>query len=370
MDTRRETAEKAVHRIVMILGIHVLYHKFLRFLDSTSRSWWITSWLPSWNPTSLSQLKNAEEKMLQSITATFSKQNIPISNGNMIWTLSFKSNTASKIPLVLIHGFGGGVAMWALNLEALSQQRTVYAFDLLGFGRSSRPQFSSEAEKVENQFVESIEEWRVKVGVETMILLGHNLGGYLAAAYTLRYPSRIKHLILVEPWGFPERPNTPEQDRPIPGWIKALGAMLSPFNPLAGLRLAGPLGPILVQRLRPDFKRKYASLFDDNTVTEYIYHCNVQIPSGETAFKNMTIPYGWAKRPMLQRVALIQDDIPITVIYGARSCIDGNSGSSVKEIRQNSHVETIAIRGAGHYVYADQPEDFNQRVLQICSNVE
>jgi abhydrolase domain-containing protein 5 len=49
-------------------------------------------------------------------------------------------------------------------------------------------------------------------------------------------------MVLVEPWGLPERPDTEDQDRPIPVWIKALGAMLSPFNPLAGLRLVGPLG--------------------------------------------------------------------------------------------------------------------------------
>lgn len=55
----------------------------------------------------------------------------------------------------------------------------------------------------------------------------------------------------------------------------------------------------------------------------------------------MTIPYGWAKRPMLHRVGLIQEDIPITVIYGARSCIDGNSGNAIKQLRPNSHVETV-----------------------------
>lgn len=49
-------------------------------------------------------------------------------------------------------------------------------------------------------------------------------------------------MVLVEPWGFPERPDTAEEDRPIPVWIKALGAMFSPFNPLAGLRVLGPLG--------------------------------------------------------------------------------------------------------------------------------
>lgn len=28
------------------------------------------------------------------------------------------------------------------------------------------------------------------------------------------------------------------------------------------------------------------------------------------------------------------------------------------------------IRGAGHYVYADQPDDFNHRVLQVCDKVD
>lgn len=28
------------------------------------------------------------------------------------------------------------------------------------------------------------------------------------------------------------------------------------------------------------------------------------------------------------------------------------------------------IRGAGHYVYADQPEDFNNSVLEACSKVD
>ncbi|KAI6074673.1 1-acylglycerol-3-phosphate O-acyltransferase ABHD5 [Aix galericulata] len=304
------------------------------------------------------------------ITSTYNKRYVYIANGNKIWTLTFSPDLTRKTPLVLLHGFGGGVGMWALNFEELCENRTVHAFDLLGFGRSSRPHFDADAREAENQFVESIEQWRKEMGLEKMILLGHNLGGFLAAAYSLKYPSRVKHLILVEPWGFPERPDNAEHERPIPIWIKALGAILSPFNPLAGLRIAGPFGLSLVQRLRPDFKRKYASMFDDNTVTEYIYHCNVQSPSGETAFKNMTIPYGWAKRPMLQRIPQMDQDIPITVVYGARSCIDGNSGSTIQSLRPNSYVKTIAILGAGHYVYADQPEDFNQRVKDICDSVD
>lgn len=52
---------------------------------------------------------------------------------------------------------------------------------------------------------------------------------------------RVKHLILVEPWGFPARPENPNHNS-IPMWIRTMGAVMTPFNPLAGLRLAGPLG--------------------------------------------------------------------------------------------------------------------------------
>uniref|UniRef100_A0A3Q3GQT7 1-acylglycerol-3-phosphate O-acyltransferase ABHD5 n=1 Tax=Labrus bergylta TaxID=56723 RepID=A0A3Q3GQT7_9LABR len=334
---------------------------------------WILSWLPSWCPTSPSQLKHAEEQMLKSKCILKRElQHVQVSNSNYLWTLAFSTqpppcspprlSAPTRPPLVLLHGFGGGVALWAQNLDSLSSSGPVYALDLLGFGRSSRPQFSTDPEGAEEQFLTAMEEWREKVGLEEMVLLGHNLGGYLSAAYTLKYPHRIKHLLLVEPWGFPARPENPNHNS-IPVWIRAMGAVMSPFNPLAGLRLAGPLGPMLLQTIRSDFKQKYSSVFDDSTVPDYIYHLNAQTPSGETAFKNMTIPYGWAKRPMLQRIGQIQADIPISFIYGSRSSIDSDSGYAQLI---TLYLKTLThIAGAGHYVFADQPEDFNQTVLQI-----
>lgn len=39
---------------------------------------------------------------------------------------------------------------------------------------------------------------------------------------------------------------------------------------------------MLVQTMRSDFKQKYSSVFDDNTVSDYIYHLNAQSPRGVT----------------------------------------------------------------------------------------
>lgn len=88
------------------------------------------------------------------------------------------------------------MALWAQNLDSLSSSGPVYALDLLGFGRSSRPHFTSDPVGAEEQFVAALEEWRERVGLEEMVLLGHNLGGYLSAAYTLKFPHRCFVLLI------------------------------------------------------------------------------------------------------------------------------------------------------------------------------
>ena len=78
----------------------------------------------------------------------------------------------------------------ALNLDGLSENRTVYAFDMLGFGQSSRPKFAKTPEEAEQELVESIEQWRAALGIDKMILLGHSFGGYLVSCYALKYSHR------------------------------------------------------------------------------------------------------------------------------------------------------------------------------------
>lgn len=140
----------------------------------------------------------------------FDRFSVPIGDcvgsNDEILTLSMNTESANT-PLVMLHGFAAGIAFWVMNLEDLSADRPLYAIDLPGFARSSRPNFSKDAQEIEQQFVDSIERWRELMNIPRMVLLGHSFGGFLASSYAMKYPDRIEHLILVDPWGFTEKPD-------------------------------------------------------------------------------------------------------------------------------------------------------------------
>lgn len=53
----------------------------------------------------------------------------------------------------------------------------------------------------------------------------------------------MKHLILADPWGLPQRPPAEESKRSkMPWWVRALVYTLEPLNPLWAVRFAGPFG--------------------------------------------------------------------------------------------------------------------------------
>ena len=91
--------------------------------------------------------------------------------------------------------------------------------------------------------------------------------------------------------------------------------------------------------------------------------------SGESAFKSMTIPYGYAKYPMVHRVKDIPEEVPMSILYGSRSWVDSATGFSIKYLRRKSFVDVQIIPGAGHHIYSDQPERFNWTISEICDQV-
>lgn len=281
-----------------------------------------------------------------------------------IWTL--KMNTDNKnVPIVMLHGFAAGVAFWLMNLDEISRNRPLYAVDLLGFARSSRPTFSKDATVIEEQFVDFIERWREVMQISKMILLGHSFGGFISSAYALKYPERIDHLILVDPWGFTEKPDLTN----VSLWRRSLLRVFRNMKPLAVVRFAGPYGEWLIRKARVDILRKYENALEDQTViAQYIHQCNSNRKStGEEAFSNLLEGGPWAKHPIGERLKEgLQDDIPLTFLYGAKSWMDNKYGEIIKEARIGNYTNIENVEFAGHHVYSDNALDFNRFVNEAC----
>lgn len=99
--------------------------------------------------------------------------------------------------LVLLHGIGGNVNWWQENLAAFSQNFRTYALDLPGFGYSwrLRERLTIEAQA---HFVAG---WLRRMGLERVHLLGHSMGGQIAARLAAQHPAQVERLVLVAPSG-------------------------------------------------------------------------------------------------------------------------------------------------------------------------
>lgn len=77
-------------------------------------------------------------------------------------------------PLVLIHGFGASTDHWRKNVAGLQADFEVYALDLIGFGRSSKPSGGYSPELWRDQIADFIAE----VVGRPAVVVGNSIGGY------------------------------------------------------------------------------------------------------------------------------------------------------------------------------------------------
>jgi cardiolipin-specific phospholipase len=354
--------------------------------------------------------------------------------------------------LVMLHGYGAGLGFFYKNFEGLSRQPNwkLYALDMLGMGRSSRPSFKIHAKEREDKikeaeswFVDALEEWRIKRGIDKMTLLGHSLGGYMAVAYALKYPGHLNKLILASPVGIPEDPyavnealpepgdsrmqnefSQPQEEskaadkskpppRKMPKWLVTLwDANVSPFSVV---RFAGPLGPRLVSGWT---SRRFSQMPPDEAqaLHDYSYSLFRQRGSGEYALAYILAPGAFARSPLIRRIQGVgrqflneqhpsptPDDaassplpvqkvretgVPVVLMYGEHDWMDVAGGHAAMEklnaekrkalanasaeerARENGHAKVTMIRKAGHHVYLDGWQQFNEEMLEEMKDVE
>lgn len=96
-------------------------------------------------------------------------------------------------PAVLVHGLSGSWRWWSPVSEALAERRSVYVVDLPRLGRRVRA----------TELARWLGRWVGAVGLERVDLVGHSLGGLVAAELASAQPERLRRLALVAPAGIP-----------------------------------------------------------------------------------------------------------------------------------------------------------------------
>jgi pyruvate dehydrogenase E2 component (dihydrolipoamide acetyltransferase) len=103
----------------------------------------------------------------------------------------------AAVPVLLIHGFGGDLNSWMFIQPALAEERRVIALDLPGHGGSVKEVGAGDAETLSGSVEAALE----ALGVERYHLVGHSMGGAIAALVARHRPERAASLSLIAPAG-------------------------------------------------------------------------------------------------------------------------------------------------------------------------
>ncbi|NJL39258.1 MAG: alpha/beta hydrolase [Leptolyngbyaceae cyanobacterium SL_5_9] len=126
------------------------------------------------------------------MTLPIRNSRIRLSQGQLFWR-----EVGQGAALVFLHGSWTDSSQWLPLVERLSQTYHCVAPDLLGFAESERPKLHY---SIELQ-VECLAEYLEALKLRQVYLVGHSLGGWIAASYALRFADQVKGLVLLSPEG-------------------------------------------------------------------------------------------------------------------------------------------------------------------------
>ncbi|MCC0177981.1 alpha/beta fold hydrolase [Waterburya agarophytonicola K14] len=130
--------------------------------------------------------------------------------GNSIYYVKAGKPQPDKPALLLVHGFGASTDHWRQNIAQLQEEFQVWAIDLLGFGRSAKPN----QEYSGNLWQEQLHDFITEVIGRSTVLAGNSLGGYASLCVAAAYPESTAGLILLNSAGPFSDTTSPSNQKP------------------------------------------------------------------------------------------------------------------------------------------------------------
>ena len=231
-------------------------------------------------------------------------------------------------PLLFLHSIEGNLG-WLPWMDRVAESATVYAPTHPGFGASERPELLESVSDMARFYLWMIQE----LGLEDVTLVGHFLGGWIAAEMATMSPGALKSLVLVDSAGV-----RPDEDE------------------IADIFLLGEEETTRLSFHDAANVPNYAEIFERELAPE---EREMKVRGREMTTRLCWKPYmhdrslAW----LLQRV-----NVPALVIWGAEDkIIPADSGRRISEAIPGSRLE--AIPECGHLPHVEKPDVFSDMVL-------
>lgn len=246
--------------------------------------------------------------------------------------------------ILLLHGIGMDHRSWLPIIERLSTRFTVIAPDLLGHGQSDKPR----ADYSIAGYANAMRDLLAVLGVGTVTVVGHSLGGGIAMQFAYQFPQMTERLVLVAAGGFGRTVNPLIKFFTLPGsgpTLKALAWAPIRRPGVALIQWVGETRLPMTQDLHA-----LAEVYDD-----------LAERGAQKAFLHvLRAAVDWRGQVItsLDR-AYLAEHMPSMVVWGAQDLvIPVKHARAAHEVLPGSRLEIFP--DSGHVPHEDEPEKFSE----------
>jgi len=108
----------------------------------------------------------------------------------------FYINSGAKTslpPVVLVHGAWANHVTWVRQIKYLSKYTEVFCFDLLGHGKSDKPN----VEYTIDHYSAILKDFIIKLSIHDPVIVGHSLGGFITQLFAIKNPELFKKVVVL-----------------------------------------------------------------------------------------------------------------------------------------------------------------------------
>jgi haloalkane dehalogenase len=113
---------------------------------------------------------------------------------DVLGSTMYYEETGTGVPLVFLHGNPTSSYLWRRVIPQIGEPGRCLAPDLIGMGRSGKPDVSYRFA----DHARYLDAWFDALGLEGVVLIGHDWGGALAFDWAARHPGRTRGVAFME----------------------------------------------------------------------------------------------------------------------------------------------------------------------------